>query len=79
MPIEQCAVRARLLRNLGATIEMLRHAKTLHAIAKKDGGIGSLEADKVVAFAIAVVEGGAEVRAAQRALREHIEQHGCKL
>ena len=78
VPIEPCADRARHVRTVAYTIEVVRHAEILREIAIREQEVGMHHLD-ALALDMSVLEARAERRAACRVLREHIQQHGCKL
>jgi hypothetical protein len=73
MPTELCVERANLSRAVVDAITESYRAKGDYDKAKQK------QAANVDALATALLKARAEERAAERALREHVEQDGCKL
>ena len=73
MSNEACAERARLLRPAIAAIAEVCRLKALHDLAILE------HADNAGVLAISLAEARVTRRAAERAMQEHIAQHGCKI
>jgi hypothetical protein len=73
VPTESCAERSSLSRAVVDAVAETYRAKAAYEMAKRN------RADNVDVRAGALQKARASERAAERALQEHFEQHGCKL